>query len=149
MTASLQNGHRAARAIAGKCLAMRSRRLGRLITRMYEEALRPTGMTTAQLNILVAVTIQEPTRSSDVARLLGLEKSTLSRNLARMVEAGWVRTTEDTDGRALLLETTPAGLRLLEKAYPAWQRAQEATRKKLGPTAFDALESMTEAIRED
>lgn len=116
---------------------------------MYEDALRPLGMTTAQMNILVAITVRGPTRSTDVAGVLGLEKSTLSRNLARMVESGWIRTTADSDGRAWLLETTASGLRLLERAYPAWEAAQQNARKKLGPTAIDALEGMTEAIREE
>lgn len=138
----------AARAIANSCLALRARRLARLLTRLYDEALRPHGLTTAQCNILVAVTLMGPSRPADVAAQLDLEKSTLSRNVARMIDSGWLAAADHDDARSHLLQVTAAGQRLLTRIQSAWKDAQDLARKQLGAEAVRALDSMAEAMRE-
>src|SRR3954451_13758477 len=96
------------RLIASECLSVRVRRLGRVITRIYEAALSPHGVGIAQLNLLAAIAASGGARAVDLARVLELEKSTLSRDLRRMEEAGWIRIEPSgTNGRAVTL--TPAG----------------------------------------
>ncbi len=76
--------------IAGECLAVRTRLLNRTITGIYDEALRPHGVTVGQLNILVFVAKRGPLLAGDVARRLNMEKSTVSRNVRLMRENGWL-----------------------------------------------------------
>lgn len=127
--------------MARECLAMRARRLNRLVTRLYDEGLRPFGITVAQMNLLVAVALHGPVSATGLARGLDLEKSTLSRNLALLAEHGWV-----TRGRNV--EVTAAGKRLIERIHPVWQRAQVAVKERIGHGALDALETMAHDLRD-
>jgi DNA-binding MarR family transcriptional regulator len=122
------------RLIASECLSVRVRRLGRMITRIYDAALAPHGVSTAQLNLLSAVAASGGARAVDLARLLDAEKSTLSRDLRRMEQAGWVRS-----GGGRVMTLTPAGARLLIEVRGAWEKAQAAAQEALGRRTFAQL----------
>jgi DNA-binding MarR family transcriptional regulator len=114
---------RQARGVAQQCVALKVRRLARRITRLYDDALRPHGLTVAQFGLLTALIRVGPTTPAALGRSLDLEKSTLSRNLARMAEHGWI-STDAADGRSVELKILAAGRRMFERAYPAWEEAQ-------------------------
>ena len=135
MARGARNLNDLADAIAANCMAVRIRRLNRQVTRIYEEELRPLGLTTAQLNMLVAIQKMDGPTAAEVSRALDLEKSTTSRNLAKMIEAGWVGTDKN-------LSLTAAGGRMMRKALPAWERAQDAVRSELGDKAAGVLKNL-------
>jgi DNA-binding MarR family transcriptional regulator len=112
-----------ARNVAGQCLALRSRRLARRVSRLYDEALRGHGVTVAQFGLLTAIIRSGTTSPTALSRALDLEKSTLSRNLALMVEHGWISSQPD-GARGVSLRALAAGRRTFERAYPAWEAAQ-------------------------
>src|SRR5882672_9449248 len=118
--------------IAEECIAVRLRALTRAVTRLYNRALRPYGLTVNQMNILAAVSYIGQARGQDVCRALHLEKSTLSRDLERMRANGWIESLPGDDGRTSLLRVTPAGKKLLEKSAPAWRQAQQEAEDLLG-----------------
>ena len=118
--------------IAEQCLAGRLRLLNRVVTNLYDEALRPLGMKTSQLNILVAVGHQGLTRPADICERLHLDTSTLSRNVERMKAKGWLEVVGDVDGRAQPFRLTAKGHRLVERAKPEWEKAQKQVRTLLG-----------------
>ncbi len=120
------------REIASECLAVRLRMLSRLVTNVYEDALRPFGVRVSQMNILVAIAAMGPVQGVDLANRLGLDPSTLSRDLERMLAHGWVSATAGR-GRARKLEATDAGRELLAGILPAWRLAQEQARRLLTP----------------
>ncbi len=124
--------------IADECLAVRIRLLNRAITAIYDEALRPLGVTVGQLNVLVAVAKLGPISPRDLARRLSMEKSTLSRNAELMRSHGWIEV-ESGDSPRRLLRTRPKGLRLLEKAVPLWKDAQARTKAMLGQRGAQSL----------
>jgi len=96
-----QLGHR----IASECLAIRVRRLGRVVSRIYDTALAPYGISIAQVNLLAAIAVARGARPTDLTQVLDVEKSTLSRDLKRMEDLGWVRSdpTARPRGRSLTL----------------------------------------------
>ncbi len=110
--------------IASQCLASRVRRLERTVARIYDGALRGTGVTGPQLSMLVAVQLAGPTTAAFVGQRLDLEKSTVSRNLARLAEAGLI----ETEGG---LRITPRGAATIRRCHPLWRRAQERLRASL------------------
>jgi len=118
--------------LAEQCIAVRLRMLSRAVTRIYNQALRPYGLTTSQMNILVAIACLGEAKQQDVCQTLHLEKSTLSRDVGRMRSQGWLDDVPGEDRRTALLRITPAGRRLLEEAIPAWQQAQEQATALLG-----------------
>jgi DNA-binding MarR family transcriptional regulator len=116
--------------------------LNRAITNIYDKALRPLGLTVSQLNILVITAKVGTARPADVCELLTLDPSTLSRNLGRMHSHGWLENVEAEDARTAPFQLTTRGKRLLEKAIPAWKKAQHEAEKILGADGIAVLEQI-------
>ena len=76
--------------IAKTCIAVRLRLLNRVVTNLYDDALRPLGLKVSQLNILIVTAKLGLARPAQVCEILQLDTSTLSRNVERMqAPAGW------------------------------------------------------------
>jgi DNA-binding MarR family transcriptional regulator len=125
--------------IAGECVAVRLRMLNRVITSIYDNALRPLGLKVSQMNILVAAAKMGTARPLEVCKYLHLDVSTLSRNVERMKARGWLEVVPDEDGRSQPFQLTPQGWKLLEKAVPAWSEAQQQVKTVLGDRFVDQL----------
>jgi DNA-binding MarR family transcriptional regulator len=119
-------------AIARSCIAVRLRLLNRVVTNLYDEALRPSGLKVSQLNILVVTAKLGLARPAQVCDLLQLDTSTLSRNVERMRAKGWLETVPAEDARTQPFRLTAQGTRLLERAVPAWKEAQGKAAELLG-----------------
>src|SRR5437016_9788348 len=118
--------------IAGECVAVRLRMLNRVITNIYDNALRPLDLKVSQMNILVAAAKMGTARPLEVCEYLHLDVSTLSRNVERMKARGWLEVVPDEDGRSQPFQLTGQGWKLLEKAVPAWSEAQQQVTRVLG-----------------
>ena len=105
------------------CLAARSE--ARRITRLYEKHLRPYGLRATQFTVLAALSILGPTPIKELAALLGLERTTLTRSSVLLERDGYIRVAPSEDGRRRPLDLTPAGRRKLDEAYPAWKHVQD------------------------
>lgn len=125
--------------IVDQCIAVRLRRLNRVVTNIYDQALRPMRLKVSQLNILVAAAKMGLARPTHLCKVLQLDPSTLSRNVDRMKARGWVEIVESDDARTQSFRLTASGLRLLERAAPAWERAQNQVSQMLGEPALAAL----------
>lgn len=128
-----------ARRIAQECLGLRTRFVHRVVGRIYDDALRPFGLKGAQLNLLVGIVLTAPVRPGWLAEWFRMDKSTMSRNVQRLVERGWVEIIDDPDGRSQRLRATAAGERLLEQVVPAWEQAQAEATTALGDSVRDGL----------
>lgn len=134
-----ESGKKAARTIARDCLGVRARLLGRVVTSLYENAMAEHGVKLSQVNVLVAVAHGDGLRPADVARILGLEPSSLSRNVDRLKKAGWVTAERAPEGRGQVLRVTAAGGELLARILPDWRKAQRRAARLLGEDGVDAL----------
>ncbi len=121
--------------IADECIAVRMRMLNRVVTNIFDEALRPLELKVSQLNILVATARMGIARPAEVCDRLKLDTSTLSRNVERMKANGWLEVVPDEDGRAQPFRLTAKGNRLLQRAKPKWEQAQSEATKLLGDPA--------------
>ncbi len=148
MTDPTRPAEEAAADMAAECLAMRSRLIGRTVTGIYDDALRPVGVTAGQLNILAVVVRRGPISPGEVARLLNIEKSTMSRNEERMKRNGWLAIRSGESARSQELRITKSGRRILEKAEPLWREAQRRAREVLGAGGAEAVHRLAGAIRE-
>lgn len=129
--------------IAKECIALRVRMLSRIVTGIYDTALRPLGLKAAQFNLLIAAAKLGLASPAKVCQILHLDASTLSRNLDRLRAGGWLETVEGDDARRQPFRLTPAGKRLLGRAIPAWDRAQARVRHLLGDEAVARLMAAT------
>jgi len=118
--------------MACECLAARVRILNRAITSLYDTALRPLGVKVSQMNILVVTAKLGVARPGQICDILQMDASTLSRNAERMVAQGWLEVVSGADARAQPLQITKQGLKLLDRAVPAWEQAQAKARTSLG-----------------
>jgi len=125
--------------VASECIAVRLRMLNRVITKIYDDALRSLDLKVSQMNILVAAAKMGTARPIEVCEHLHLDVSTLSRNVERMKARGWLEVVPDEDGRAQPLRLTPQGRKLLETAVPAWSEAQQQVKKVLGDGFVEQL----------
>src|SRR5215467_12122960 len=125
--------------IARECIAMRVRLLNRVITKIYDDYLRPHGLRAAQQNILIAISLMKLATPSELERRLSLDKSTVSRNVERMRRRGWIELISAEDGRSHHLHVTSEGMKLLRKTLVAWEQAQKKTAALLGKQAITAL----------
>src|SRR3954468_3908123 len=125
--------------VANECVAVRLRMLNRVVTNIYDDALRSLDLKVSQMNILVVAAMMGTARPREVCEYLHLDVSTLSRNVERMKARGWLEVVPDQDGRVQPFRLTPQGRKLLEKAVPAWSEAQEQVKKVLGERFTEQL----------
>jgi DNA-binding MarR family transcriptional regulator len=107
------------------CHCLTARRNARTLTRLYEAKLRPHGLRATQFSILAALALKGATPISELAEVLGLERTTLTRSAALLEQKGWVAVASSEDAREHPLRLKAAGQRKLESALPAWREAQE------------------------
>ncbi len=132
--------------MAEDCLAVRVRLLSRRLSRIYDSALRPLGLTVAQLNVLSVLEVTDSAPAGRVADLLAMEISTLSRN-ARIIEGeGWITIDRAERGNGRILRLTSAGRRKLRAARPAWDRAQTEARELLGDKGARELKRLGDGV---
>lgn len=113
-----------AQQMSQECIARRLRQVNRTVTRLYDEALRSHGLTVNQLNILAVIISEKQIRPGQLGQTLGMEKSTVSRTVDRMVSKGWLKVAQGQDHRTQLLTVTPKGHRLLLAVTPVWDTLQ-------------------------
>jgi DNA-binding MarR family transcriptional regulator len=109
-----------------QCHCLAARRNARAITRHFEATLRRHGLRATQFSILAALALARPMPMGELAELLGLERTTLTRSATLLERNGWVRTDRSADGRERPLRLTATGRRKLESAYPSWKTAQDS-----------------------
>jgi DNA-binding MarR family transcriptional regulator len=125
--------------MARECIAVRVRLINRVISALYDEALRPFGLRISQANILSAVSCMGKGRPADVSRVLRIEKSTLSRDVDLMKQKGWLQSDPPDGGRNQTIRLTSKGRNLLARIQPTWEQAQADARLSLGKDGEEAL----------
>ena len=113
-----------AQQMSQQCVARRLRQVNRTVTRLYDEALRPYGLTVNQLNILAVIISEKQIRPGQLGQALGMEKSTISRTVDRMVGKGWLKVAPGQDSRTQLLTVTHKGHHLLVSVTSIWDALQ-------------------------
>jgi DNA-binding MarR family transcriptional regulator len=116
---------------AVSCACQQVRMAARAVTRAYDRALRPSGLRSTQFTILIAASVAGGIPLHRLAKILGLERTTLTRNLAAIERKGLIKVAE-IDGRTRNVIVLPAGEELLTQALLLWDQAQERLREKLG-----------------
>jgi DNA-binding MarR family transcriptional regulator len=126
------------------CLCLASRRAARMLTRAYDRELRPFDIRATQFTILVMLLLRGPSTIGDLAEALGIERTTLSRNLALLETRGWIELRPgDDDARARVATVTRHGRRRVEAALPGWRAAQAKAKARIGAAAVDAMQSLS------
>ncbi|RZJ03463.1 MAG: MarR family transcriptional regulator [Brevundimonas sp.] len=126
------------------CVCGRMRRTSRALTRLYDEALAPVGLTVTQFSVLRTLSRLDRPTLADLAETTAHEKSALWRTLQPLVKKGWIAASSHEGLKGQRLSATPAGLERLSDALPHWKIAQARVAETLGPREAALLNLLQE-----
>ncbi len=114
------------------CLCLHVQRAARALARLFDDALQPLGLTHGQFSLLMSLNRPEPPGMASVARLLAMDRTTLTANLKPLERRGLLAVTvAATDKRKKRLKLTPSGRALLAEAVPIWERTHAGIERRL------------------
>jgi len=119
------------------CVCFNLRWVTRAVTQFFDAKLRHQRIRPTQTPILSALAAKSGWSMEELSDWLGMERTTLVRNLRPLERDGLVETTGT--GRGRRVSVAPNGRRDLEKAKPAWRAAQQAVVKTLGADRWSAI----------
>jgi DNA-binding MarR family transcriptional regulator len=130
------------------CVSNNLHKTARAVSRVYAETMRPAGLARSQFVILGHLAHESPLALSTLARRLYMERTTLTRNLKPLEQAGLVaRTASADDARVKLLSVTAKGRRKLTEARGYWRQAQSLMLERFGEDAWRELEGTLRDLR--
>ena len=140
-------------AAAAVCACFHFRKASRAVTQLFDAVLAPSGLRSTQFVILVAVHAGDgPVALPDLAKSLGVDRSTLTRNLQPLRKAGLLKDAANKRSRANHVKLSAKGERLLAEAKPLWEEAQKRFVEQLGakrwPTLLKELNGVVDAARD-
>jgi len=126
------------------CTCFSVRRLSRLVTQIYDQRLGALGLKVTQYSLLAHVRALPGVTMGELAARMGMDRSTLTRNLRPLSRAGWIATARGADARAVTVALTDAGRALLTRARPAWRAAQAELAERLGGARTQTLHALAD-----
>jgi DNA-binding MarR family transcriptional regulator len=128
------------------CLCLASRRAARSITRTFDRELRPYRLRVTQFTVLVMLTLRGAMTIGELAEALGVERTTLTRNLALIQAASRVKIQPgEKDARSRVVTATAEGRTVVARAFGAWRKAQDITAVAIGSDGASALRALARA----
>jgi len=121
------------------CLCHRTRMAARVVTRLYDENLRSAGLRATQLAALVAAANESVVSITALAKFMGMDRSTLTRNLTPLEREGLIRVGNEGWKRSRAVAITNKGRGRLREALPLWEKAQDIVRQKLGSRKWSVI----------
>lgn len=112
------------REAARVCACFNLRRAARAVTRLYDEVLEPGGLRSTGFVAMAFIQVEGGCGLPRLARTLGVDRSTLTRNLKPLERAGYVTVTTEAGARTAVARLTAKGERALERCIPLWRSAQ-------------------------
>lgn len=123
------------------CFSGRIMRMDRIVNTIFRKHIAPFGLTNSQLSMLFVTAKKKKVTQQLLTKILFLEKSSVSRNMRRLLEANLI----EKDGTRSIQMTTK-GKTLLEKVIPEWNKAMEEMNTLLGNSGQQAFETLYETI---
>lgn len=120
-----------------KCSALR--RASRAVTQHYEASFRGTGLRATQFTVLATLAQTGPVPLTELAKMLGLERTSLTRNLSPLEKKGFVKTQSDEDRRVRRISITTKGEKAALSALGAWRKAQATVDRVLSDAKLGDL----------
>lgn len=126
----------------GPCACSQLRRTSRAISTLYDDFLSASGLTVTQYALLVNIARTDGISRTKLAAKLGMERTTLTRNLRPLEQENLIDEEPGSDRRERVLQLTPGGRRRLDLSFPLWEQAQRAFFAEFGQKQFEQLRSL-------
>jgi DNA-binding MarR family transcriptional regulator len=124
---------------AGICTCGELRKAARAITLLYDNAFKSSGLLSTQFNVLQAIYNIDSMRISDLANKLGMDRTTLTRNLSVLEREGFIKISQGKDHRARIVTTTQKGRNSVTKTISLWNEVQRKVKDQMGESAWREL----------
>ena len=128
------------------CLMTRTRRISRVVTSLFDQALRPYGLSSSQFSLLVLIARMNGASRAEIGRANHQERSTSTRNLQLVLDQGWAEEIMPEKGRSRPIMISKAGRELLAQAMPAWRAAQVKAKQLLGVDGASAIVQLSAGL---
>jgi DNA-binding MarR family transcriptional regulator len=121
------------------CFCLASRQAARRITRLYDSRMQPSGIRVTQFTILSQLMLRGEMPIGKLAAILGMERTTLTRNLTLLEQQKWISSKAGDDPRSRMIAITAQGRGMVRRGFPYWSKAQVQVGKMLGADGQAAL----------
>ena len=115
-----------------QCTCFNLRKATRVVTQLFDDKLRSSGLRATQFTILSVLSGNQPSTVNELAQALVMDRTTLARNLKPLERADLIQNTPGDDRRTRLIELTVHGRNTLNQSLPLWEQAQAEVIEKLG-----------------
>lgn len=129
------------------CVNAKLRKLHRLLNTAYQNKINPFGLRGSMLSILFIIGKRKGVNQKTIADALVLDQSTMSRDLKKLIQKGWVAKSTGKDSRYSQLALTQEGHALLEEVTPIWEALQNKITTILGDFNVQQIDQITGAIK--
>jgi DNA-binding MarR family transcriptional regulator len=124
---------------AGTCTCGELRKAARAITLLYDNAFKSTGLLSTQFNVLQAIYNIDSMRISDLANKLGMDRTTLTRNLSVLERQGFIEISQGKDHRTRNVTATQKGHNAVAKTILLWNEIQHKVKQEMGENSWREL----------
>jgi DNA-binding MarR family transcriptional regulator len=121
------------------CFCLASRQAARKITRLYDSFMQGSGVRATQFTILSQLMLRGEMPIGKLAGILGMERTTLTRNLTLLEQQKWISIKAGDDPRSRMIGITAQGRGMVRRGFPYWSKAQAQVGKMLGADGQAAL----------
>jgi DNA-binding MarR family transcriptional regulator len=121
------------------CTCGELRKAARAITLLYDNAFKSSGLLSTQLNVLQVINKSDSIRISHLAKELGMDRTTLTRNLSVLERQELIQISSGKDNRTRIVLITQKGRTALAKAIPLWNEVQSKLKQQMGDTLWNEL----------
>lgn len=121
------------------CTCSELRRAARAVTLLYDNAFRSSGLLSTQLGVLHVIYKSDSIRISHLAKELGMDRTTLTRNLSVLQRQGFIKISSGKDNRTRIVTITNKGRTTIAKAIPLWNNVQNKVKEQMGETLWNEL----------
>ncbi len=130
------------------CPAFNIRAASRIITQIFDDTLKPSGLQITQFAVLVGVQIMDTPSISTLAKGLVMDRTTLTRGLKPLESEGFIKIVSGEDKRTRFVKLTAKGKSAIERTLPYWEKAREIVAKEFGEQNLGGLLKDLESVRE-
>jgi DNA-binding MarR family transcriptional regulator len=130
----------------GYCASLNFRRTSRIVTRMYDTAMQESGVRSTQFAILVGIAKLQPVAMGNLAKVLMLDSSTLTRSLRLLEKEGMIEISTRAAMRQRFLKLTHSGQKALQRSLPLWRAVHARFVAAVGADYWLKLRNELESI---
>ena len=133
--------------VPATCMGLHIRRASRILTQVYDAALRPIGLEANQFTLMVAIHLFQSVPITRLAQELFTDQTTMTRNVKLLEKQDLVAITPGKDRRVKLISLTTEGQAILEQALPVWEQVQAELMQQFGKQNWQSLLSLLSEVK--